>query len=135
MSDRPQPDSPRAWLDRARSDLALARSAMHTRDVLLEDACFHAQQCAEKCLKGLLVHRGISFPRTHAVEALLDLLKLEGAIDVPVDIDDAIDLSQYAAQTRYPGEWEPVTDEEADAAIAMAERVMAWVESQIGPEG
>ena len=52
-----------------------------------------------------------------------------------MDIDDAIDLSQYAAQTRYPGEWEPVTDEEADAAIAMAERVMAWVESQIGPEG
>ena len=69
------------------------------------------------------------------MEVLLDLLKLEGAIDVPVDIDDAIDLSQYAAQTRYPGDWEPVTDEEADAAIAMAERVMAWVESQIGPEG
>jgi HEPN domain-containing protein len=42
---------------------------------------------------------------------------------------------QYVAQTRYPGDWEPVTDEEADTAIAMAERVMAWAESQLGPEG
>jgi HEPN domain-containing protein len=122
-------------LDRARSDLALARSALHTRDVLPEDACFHAQQCAEKSLKGLLVHRGISFPRTHAVETLLDLLKLEGAMEVPVDVDDALDLSQYAAQTRYPGDWEPVTDEEADAAVDMAERVMAWAAVQIGTEG
>jgi HEPN domain-containing protein len=69
------------------------------------------------------------------VESLLDLLKLEGAIDVPVDVDDAVELSQYAAQTRYPGDWEPVTDEEADTAIAMAERVMAWAESQLGPVG
>jgi hypothetical protein len=42
---------------------------------------------------------------------------------------------QYAAQTRYPGDWEPVTDEEADATIAMAERVMAWAASQLDPKG
>jgi len=59
----------------------------------------------------------------------------QSAIEVPADVDDAIELSQYAAQTRYPGDWEPVTEEEADAAIAMAELVMAWAESQIGREG
>jgi HEPN domain-containing protein len=69
------------------------------------------------------------------VEALLDPLQPEDAIDVPADADDAIELSQYAAQTRYPGDWEPVTEEEADAAIAMAERVLARAESQFGPEG
>jgi len=132
MSDRPQPDSPAARLARARSDLALARSAVHTADVLLEDACFHAQQCAEKAIKALLVHRAIPFPRTHAVDALLDRLKREAAMEVPSAVDDAFELTQYAAQTRYPGDWEPVTDEEADAAIALAERVLTWVESQIG---
>ena len=50
MTDRAPPESPQAWLQRARSDLALGRAALGTPDVFLEDACFHAQQCAEKAL-------------------------------------------------------------------------------------
>lgn len=64
MSDRPPPEWPQAWLQRARSDLALGRVALETPDVLLEDACFHAQQCAEKALKALLIQRETAFPRT-----------------------------------------------------------------------
>lgn len=60
MNVRPAPDSPRAWLERAHSDLALARAALTMPDVLLEDACFHAQQCAEKALKALLMEKGSS---------------------------------------------------------------------------
>lgn len=62
MNDRSPPESPQAWLERARSDLALARAALRLPDVLLEDACFHTQQCAEKALKALLVQRDIPFP-------------------------------------------------------------------------
>ena len=50
MSDHPTPDSPLAWLQRARSDLALGRAALNIADVLPEDACVHAQQCVEKSL-------------------------------------------------------------------------------------
>lgn len=45
MIERAPPESPQAWLQRAHSDLALGRAALHTPDVFLEDACFHAQQC------------------------------------------------------------------------------------------
>lgn len=101
------------------------------RGVLLEDACFHAQQCAEKALKALLLRLDIAFPRTHAIEMLLDLLKAYGLV-APTSVDEAYRLSQYAMQTRYPGEWEPVTADEAKWAVERAALVLSWVESQIG---
>lgn len=118
-----------AWLERARSDLRLGQSALRARGVLPEDACFHAQQCAEKALKALLTQRDIAYPRTHVLETLLDLLKVNG-VAVPQDVDEAFELTQYAVQTRYPGEWEPITKKEARRALERAARVLAWVEGQ-----
>jgi len=130
MND-PQPtEVVQLWLQRARSDLALGRAALRTPGVLPEDACFHAQQCAEKALKGLLSNAEIPFPRTHALEVLLDLLKAH-SFDIPDNVDEAFTLSQYSVQTRYPGDWEPVTKEEAEQALQRAAYVLAWVETQI----
>jgi HEPN domain-containing protein len=130
MSDVQLPEVLHLWLQRARSDLALGEAALQTPGVLPEDACFHAQQCAEKALKGLLSDRGIPFPRTHVLEVLLDLLKAHG-VHVPDNVDEAFVLSQYAVQTRYPGDWEPVTRKEAKLALEHAAQVLAWVERQV----
>jgi HEPN domain-containing protein len=48
--DRFQPDDPREWLNRARSNLALAKASI-SPDTNLEDLCFEAQQAAEKAIK------------------------------------------------------------------------------------
>lgn len=40
----------------------------------LDTVAFHIQQTAEKLLKSLLASRGIDYPRTHDLAALLDLL-------------------------------------------------------------
>jgi HEPN domain-containing protein len=130
MNDVQPPEVLHLWLQRARSDLALGKAALQTPGVLPEDACFHAQQCAEKALKGLLSDRGIPFPRTHVLEVLLDLLKAHG-VHVPDNVDEAFALSQYAVQTRYPGDWEPVTRREAKLALEHAALVLAWVERQV----
>jgi HEPN domain-containing protein len=130
MSDVQLPEVLHLWLQRARSDLALGEAALQTPGVLPEDACFHAQQCAEKALKGLLSDRGIPFPRTHVLEVLLDLLKAHG-VHVPDNVDEAFALSQYAVQTRYPGDWEPVTRREARLSLEHAALVLAWVERQV----
>ncbi len=120
-----------AWMKRARSDLQLGRVAVRSKGVLPEDACFHAQQCAEKALKALLLHLDIEFPRTHAIEVLLDLLKVHG-MEIPASVDDAFELTEYAVQARYPGEWEPVTQAEAQRALELAARLLAWVEARLG---
>jgi HEPN domain-containing protein len=118
------------WLKRARSDLQLGRVALRAKGVLPEDACFHAQQCAEKALKALLLQQNIAFPKTHAIEVLLDLLKAKG-MDIPNGVDEAFELSEYAVQTRYPGDWEPVTKADAQHALERAALVLAWVEAQL----
>ena len=64
---------PQAWVLRAEEDYLLCRSALRRKMPLLYDATFHAQQCAEKYLKALLVARGQAFPRTHDLAALHDL--------------------------------------------------------------
>ena len=53
---------------------------------LIYGATFHAQQCAEKYLKALLVSRRQAFPRTHDVVALHDLCRRHG-LHIPVDPD------------------------------------------------
>ena len=133
MSGPWQAEIVQAWLQRARSDLQLGRAALNTVGVLPEDACFHAQQCAEKALKALLLQHQIPYPRTHAIEVLLDLLKIRGET-VPENVDEALILTEYAVQTRYPGEWEPVTKKEAQKALEQAALVLSWVESRIGDQ-
>jgi len=130
---RPAPDGPEAWLARARSDLALARLALNAADVLPADACFHAQQCAEKALEALLVHLAVPFPPTHVLELLLDLADAEDS-DLPVSVEDIVRLTQYAVETRYPGAWEPVDNDEARLAVAHAARILHWAEDQVSTD-
>jgi HEPN domain-containing protein len=126
IKDRLPAEIPQEWIRYAKSNLRMAEIALGNPGILLEDACFHAQQCAEKALKGLLTKLNIPFPRTHAIEVLLDLLANAG-IEVQSNIDDADTLTQYAVQTRYPGKWEEIDSGEAERAVLMATNLLKWV--------
>jgi len=52
---------PLSWVERAEEDYALARLSLRQKKPLAYGACFHAQQCAEKYLKAILVSRGTVF--------------------------------------------------------------------------
>lgn len=110
MSD---PTDPLAWIAGAEEDYLLAVSALRRRRPLTRGACFHAQQCAEKCLKALLVAKGQAFPKTHDLLVLSSLNAQTGVL-LPVGVDRLRQLSAYAVQVRYPGE-EPTPDEARDA--------------------
>jgi HEPN domain-containing protein len=56
----------RGWVEKAESDLKNARIVLGAGEECPADTvAFHAQQCAEKYLKALLVFEGIDFPKTH----------------------------------------------------------------------
>ena len=55
----------------------------------------------------------------------------ETSAEIPDDIQKAIDLTDYAVKTRYPGESEPVTKEEYEEALTIAETIYHWVSSII----
>ena len=40
-------------------------------------------------------------------------------------------LTPYAVETRYPGEAEPVTEEEYRQAVALTEKIVRWAEKII----
>ena len=50
-------NDPLAWAAHAEEDLALARTALRRKQPLASGACFHAQQCAEKYMKALLISK------------------------------------------------------------------------------
>lgn len=122
------PGSAEDWLRYAKSDLELARIEK-PEGVLLENLCFHAQQAAEKTLKAVLIFLEIDFPRTHNIRTLLDLLP-EG-VDVPQEIEESAILTDYAVESRYPRDSEPVDDEEYRRVIGLAETVVSWAEKLI----
>ena len=62
------------WLVYADEDLRLARHGMTlSTGVPHRLIAYHAQQCAEKCLKAYLVFHRIAFPYTHNISRLLEL--------------------------------------------------------------
>jgi HEPN domain-containing protein len=130
--ERFPPDDPREWLNRARSNLALAQ--MHLPEAYLEDLCFQAQQAAEKAIKALLIKQGVVFPYVHDLARLLTILE-EAGEPIPETIRNAEALTRYAVMTRYPGLAEPVTEAQYEEAIATAEEVIQWVANRIGGLG
>lgn len=56
--ERFPPDDPREWMNRARSNLALAKNRV--AEAYLEDLCFEAQQAVEKAIKAMMINRNIA---------------------------------------------------------------------------
>ncbi len=103
----------REWIEKAEGDFhSLEREVRARKYPNYDAACFHAQQCAEKYLKGRLTEAGISFPKTHDLVLLLDLaLHVEPLWEVQRDALSV--LSGFGVEFRYPGE-------SADLAMAKA---------------
>jgi len=130
--DRLPPNTPEEWLNRAKSNLIQAKAKQP--GVYFEDLCFNAQQAAEKAIKALLIHQNIRFPYIHDLAELVNILEKHGQ-EVSAGIKEAVKLTDYAVEARYPGLTEPVTDEEYEEAIKLAETVVVWVEEKIKAAG
>ena len=113
------------WLKRARSNLERARAEKISDEILYEDLCFDAQQAVEKSLKALLVRLDKPFAKTHSIGMLLKLIE-ETGVEIPDDINRSKILTDYAVDTRYPGMYEPVSDEEYKEALNLAVGVFEW---------
>ncbi len=104
------------WLKRAKSNLVRARAGKVAQEVLYEDLCFDAQQAVEKALKALCVMNGLSFGRVHDIAYLMELLE-KADIKIPQRLQKAKILTDYAVETRYPGDYVPVDEEMYDEAL------------------
>ena len=126
--ERFEPDDPREWMRRAKSNLSQARN--RTPDIYLEDLCFVAQQATEKAIKAVMIARDIEFPYVHNLAHLLDVLEETGE-PIPEDIRAAETLTRYASATPYPNMGSPVSLQEYTEAIRIADAVVQWAEAAL----
>jgi HEPN domain-containing protein len=117
------------WLNRAKSNLAIARQPK-TDDIYWEDLCFEVQQAAEKALKAVLLAKGIKFRFVHDVSELLTTLERNG-VTLTDEVRSAAILTDYSVVARYPGPFEPITEEEFLDSLRIAEAVVAWAKTRI----
>lgn len=122
-------NNPRAWAEKAEEDFLLAQSALRRKKPIIAGACFHAQQCAEKYMKALLVSKTADFPMAHDL-LLLNNLCSNAGIFMEVDPKLLNTLSDYAVRTRYPGEGPTLAD--AREAIEIAKLIRSFSRNFLG---
>jgi HEPN domain-containing protein len=118
------------WIKKAEGDYAsCGREVRARRNPNYDSACFHAQQMAEKYLKGFLQEHGVPFRKTHN---LIDLLSLCLPIDATLDLQrpSLVLLNRYAVRYRYPGDWADKT--EARQAYRAATDVRRFMRARLG---
>jgi len=120
-------DDYKLWLDRAKSSLAISKNKSD-ENIFYEDLCFQAQQAVEKALKGLLISYNIEPEKTHNLVLLIK--ELSKYISIPEEISETAILNDYAVQTRYPGDYTPIEEEEYKNAIKIAENCVNWIEKK-----
>ena len=111
------------WFAYAEDDLRGAE-ILRREGAATRQACFLAQQAAEKALKAVLLSLGIEFAKTHDLIALRRLLP--GAIAATPSDEKLAELTQWGTQARYPGDFPEARDEDVDRALAGAQEILRW---------
>lgn len=127
-------DEAALWLQQAADDYRFARTALRER--FYAQACFIAQQVAEKAVKAVHYRLGARVVIGHSVRALLAALKGRRTVN-----DDLLrmagQLDQYYVSTRYPDALPGLTPSDAfsvaqaRAAIRAAHKVLQWARREL----
>ncbi|HXH09570.1 MAG TPA: HEPN domain-containing protein [Alphaproteobacteria bacterium] len=125
------------WLRQAEHDLAIAHGHQQRGD--FSDACFMAEQAAQKALKAFLLGHGHRSVPIHSVAQLAErCAQLDPAFAVHITAGRVLD--QYDIPTRYPDAlappavpFESYTQEQAKTAVAAAQATVALVAQNLRP--
>ena len=114
------------WRRYALEDLKQAERLLESREAVPRHPAWLAQQAAEKALKAVLIWLQINFPYTHDLDAIFRLIPEDWVVkNVEADF---YRLSEYAVDTRYPGNWPDLSHDDAEKAVIDARRVVDAVE-------
>ena len=121
------------WLRFSKEDIDVALRLLTELPSAPRHACWFSQQAAEKALKAALVLQGAEFPFTHDLDALRNLLP--DSWPVRIMHADLAELTEWAVETRYPGDWPEPTDADAVRAESEARAVHDSVAAEFRRRG
>ncbi len=121
------------WLRYAEEDLTTAETFLGHPHVPPRQACWFAQQSAEKALKAALIFLQIDFRRTHDLNVLRDLLPDSWQLKTaPPNLKD---LNRWAVEARYPADMQEATEADASKAVEQARAVWTSVSTALTEHG
>ena len=123
----------RRWLRFAEEDLEAAESLLRDESFVPRHVCWLSQQAAEKSIKGLLAATQAEFPFRHDLDALRNLLP-ENSI-LRREHPDLAELTEWAVEARYPGDWQEATVEDAQRAARQGRAVFESAVSDLFERG
>ena len=121
------------WLRYAEGDLAVASRLMASAPTAPRHVCWLSQQAAEKALKAALLLDGIDFSYTHDLDALRNRVPSGWAIRETHS--DLAELTEWAVEARYPGDWPDPTDADAERALSQARSLYQSVVAEFRKRG
>ncbi len=111
----------------ADGDLASAKTLSKVSDGgRPENIVFLAQQAVEKYIKSVLVHLEIAFPLLHDLGVLVALLPDE---KMPAEGFGLMELNPFASVRRYHEGDTPLTKEEIEASLKVAQNIANWAKT------
>jgi len=121
----------REWIAKAEGDFATATREIASPESPNFDAvCFHAEQCAEKYLKALLIACGVPPPKVHDL-TILNRLASPVCPNWDWPTEELRLLTRAAVVFRYPGE--SAGPEEAAAALDVCARMRERLRQLLEP--
>ena len=118
-----------SWLKKASRDLITAKRELKEEEPFTDIISYHAQQAAEKYLKGYLTWKEIEFPPTHDIEDLVSLAMNEEPDFEEIKTESSV-LSPYAVEVRYPEFEEPLL-KDAREAVEIASNIKYFIISKL----
>lgn len=110
------------WLLKAKHDLSSSKKLFEGVNPIYDTAIYHTQQCAEKALKAFLVYQEQEIEKIHDVSKLLKSCSKFDKSFLELK-DDALTLTPYATEFRYPDDCLEPDKEDVEEAIKMAEKI------------
>jgi HEPN domain-containing protein len=119
----------------AEDDLKIVFTLWRKKEKIHRGICFHAQQYAEKIVKGILEFNNIKPPKIHDIFSLSEKCK-ELNINIPLTEEELQFLTSVYIDVRYPPDvgllpnGEP-TEEHSKYAYEIVKKLNKWIEKQL----
>jgi len=113
------------WLVYAREDMQTAQVILEHPTIAYRHVCGLSQQAAEKALKATLIFLRVEFLRTHDLDVLLKLIPSDWSVRQL--IPDLATLTEWAVESRYPGDWPEANQADAEYALNQASQILQTI--------
>lgn len=124
------------WLNYSIDDLKTCKLILLSSDdwVVPRNICYLCQQAVEKAMKAIYVSENQRFPKIHDLDSLKNNFP-ESWKDFGFKIQDLSQLSDWAIEGRYPGDWSPPTIDDATTAYNQAKDIIHQIIKSFSSRG